>query len=320
MLGASSGLDLRPRAGQEVAELSQANVDPGVVDLGVAGERRRTVAGDVERVGLLAEEEGVLEPVSRVDLADRIPEVLGVGGTVPGEVAGGVERDAAVQADDHEGEERLVELAIGVGAGRVAQVEPDRVGDAVAIVVDVVGDLAGVRIRDQVGESGRVVAVGRDRAEDPRHRVEIGHTERTVRVPEAAGGPVPIHGMCGVLIADDPRPVERGDDHLAVGALDRQEPVLQVAGVVVLVHAHGVGIQTVVAEIAVGRIRHVEREVGVIAVVDGDSRALVPIPGPLNACSQRPSRMKGTLGTGWTNWLFTIPWVGLFSPVVAFDP
>ena len=85
-----------------------------------------------------------------------------------GEVAGRVERDPAVQADDHEGEQRLVELPARVAAGRIAQVEPDRVGDAVAVVVDVVGDLAGGRVGDQVGEGRRVVAVGRDRAEDPR--------------------------------------------------------------------------------------------------------------------------------------------------------
>ncbi len=65
----------------------------------------------------------------------------------------------------------LVKLAARVAAGRIAQVEPDRVGDAVAVVVDVVGDLAGDRVGDQVGEGVRVVAVGRDRAEDPRRRV-----------------------------------------------------------------------------------------------------------------------------------------------------
>ena len=36
--------------------------------------------------------------------------------------------------------------------------------------------------------------------------------------------------------------MERGDDHLAVGALDRQEPVLEIAGVVILVHPHGIGV------------------------------------------------------------------------------
>ena len=63
---------------------------------------------------------------------------------MPARLPGGVERDPAVQADDHEREEGLVELAGGVAAGGVAKVEPDRVGDAVAVVVDVVGDLAGV--------------------------------------------------------------------------------------------------------------------------------------------------------------------------------
>ena len=58
-----------------------------------------------------------------------------------------------------------------------------------------------------------------------------------------------------------------GIDHLAVGALDRQEPVLQVAGVVILVHADGVGVAglhqaripgehaAIVTEIAVGGVR-----------------------------------------------------------------
>ena len=36
--------------------------------------------------------------------------------------------------------------------------------------------------------------------------------------------------------------MERRDDHLAVGALDGEEPVLQVAGVVILVHADDVGV------------------------------------------------------------------------------
>ena len=62
---------------------------------------------------------------------------------LPRQVAGGVERDPAVEADDHEGEQRLVELALAFAAGGIAQVDPDRVGDAVAVVVDVVGDLAG---------------------------------------------------------------------------------------------------------------------------------------------------------------------------------
>ena len=79
--------------------------------------------------------EAVLERVSGVDLARRVTEVQRVagppstvGGVCPattsiaadgaGEVAGGVERDAAVQADDHEGKERLVEPAARVGPGR----------------------------------------------------------------------------------------------------------------------------------------------------------------------------------------------------------
>ena len=167
---------------------SGAGCRPGGCGAGSGGRRSRrcrpgccwcsggdAVAGDVERVGRRwPRTEGVLEGVGRVDLADRVAQVLGVGGAVLGEVAGGVERDPAVQADDHEGEQRLVELAARVAAGRVAQVEPDRVGDAVAVVVDVVGDLAGGRVGDQVGEGRRVVAVGRDRAEDPRPS-EIGN-------------------------------------------------------------------------------------------------------------------------------------------------
>ena len=47
--------------------------------------------------------------------------------------------------------------------------------------------------------------------------------------------------------------MERGDHHLAIGALDGEEPVLQVAGVVVLVHADAVGVDPVQPEIAVSR-------------------------------------------------------------------
>ena len=80
--------------------------------------------------------ERVLKRVGRVDLADRVAEVHGVAGAawtsvgaasgavggrdvdaldLRGQVAGGVERDPAVQADDHEGEQRLVEPAARVG-------------------------------------------------------------------------------------------------------------------------------------------------------------------------------------------------------------
>ena len=97
------------------------------------------------------------------------------------QVAGRVERDPPVEADDHEGEERLVELARRVAAGRVAEVEPDRVGHAVAVVVDVVGDLT-VAAGNQVGKGGGVVAVGGAGAEDARGRV----------------GPVAKHGFCWV--------------------------------------------------------------------------------------------------------------------------
>ena len=92
-----------------------------------------------------------------------------MGGTVmavtdPARLPAVFERNPAVQADDHEGEQRLVEPAAGVGPGRVSQVEPDRVGDAVAVVVDVVGDLAGGVTGNQVGEGGGVMAVERARA------------------------------------------------------------------------------------------------------------------------------------------------------------
>ena len=147
-----------------------------------------------------------------------------------GEVAGGVERDPAVEADDQEGEQRLGQPATRVATGRVAQVEPDRIGDAVGVVVDIEGDLAGGRVGHEVGEGRRVMAVGRDRPEDPRRRVG----PRRGRV---LARPV-VDTVLGIE-ADDPRAVERRDDHPAVGALDRQEPVLEIAGVVILVHADG---------------------------------------------------------------------------------
>src|SRR4051794_38270131 len=40
----------------------------------------------------------------------------------------------------------------------------------------------------------------------------------------------------------DSRSMKRGHEHLPIGALDREEPVLQVARVIVLVQAHAVGI------------------------------------------------------------------------------
>ena len=178
-----------------------------------------------------------------------------MGGAGAGEVAGGVERDPPVEADDQEGEQRLGEPAARVGPGRVAQVEPDRIGDAVGVVIDIEGDLAGRRVGHKVGEGRRVMAVGRDRPEDPRRRV--GPVAGRV-----CSGPV-VDAVRGV-VADDPRAVERRDDHLAVGALDRQEPVLEVAGVVILVHPDGVGVAglhqaritgeqaAIVAEVAVG--------------------------------------------------------------------
>ena len=83
------------------------------------------------------------------------------------------------------------------------------------------------------------------------------------------------------------RPVERRDDHLAVGALDRQEPVLQVAGVVVLVHADaGRGVaeaQTVDRRklavwpaVAVARRRHARPVEGPqVAAVEHERRCLI---------------------------------------------
>ena len=155
---------------------------------------------------LVPESKAILQGVGGVDLADRVAQVRGVGGAAAGaigecarpvarvmigpappritglprhrcasrgcvgQIARRVERDPAVQANHHEREERLVELALGIAAGGIAQVEPDRVGDAVAVVIDVVGDLAGGRVGEQVGEGGGVVAVGGDRTEDSRRR------------------------------------------------------------------------------------------------------------------------------------------------------
>ena len=179
-------IGLGPRAGQQVAELGQPDVDPRVVHLSVARVRGRADAGDVEGIGVdRGALVGVLQGIGRVELADRVAEVRGVGGARgahgAGEVAGGVERDPPVEADDQEGEQRLGEPAARVGTGRVAQVEPDRIGDAVGVVIDVEGDLAGGRVGHQVGEGRRVMAVGRDRPEDPRRRV----------------GPVAGAGWCG---------------------------------------------------------------------------------------------------------------------------
>ena len=77
-------------------------------------------------------------------------------------------RDPAVEADDHEREEGFVELALA-SPGRIAQVDPDRVGLAVAVVVHVVGDLAG----GAGDRSGNAAASwpSAARAEDPRGRV-----------------------------------------------------------------------------------------------------------------------------------------------------
>ena len=158
--------------GQQVAELRQPDVDAAVIHLAV--KRGEAKTEDWGREGLPCigriDVEPVLEPVRRIDLADRVAQVGCMGPAVAQasarQVAGRVQRDPAVEADDHEREEGFIELALRVAAGWIAQVDPDRVGLAVAVVVHVVGDLT-VGARDKVGERRRVVAVGLPRAEDP---------------------------------------------------------------------------------------------------------------------------------------------------------
>ena len=153
-----------------------------------------------------------------------------LGGEAGLEVAGGVQRQPAVEAHHGDGEQRLERAPRAVALDGVAQVEPDGVGHAVAVVVDVVDDLAGGGVGDQVGErraAGRVVnSAG---PQDARSR--------------GRGRTAPVGGR------QDAGAVVRRDDDLAVGALERQEPVLKVGGVVVFVHAQHVG----VAELGLAR-------------------------------------------------------------------
>ena len=87
-------------------------------------------------------------------------------GSGPWRFSRGVQGNAAVEADDHEGEEGLVRLAVVGLLDREAQVEPDRVADAVVVVVDVEAEASRVADAVAVGvEDDFSVGVGAERGE-----------------------------------------------------------------------------------------------------------------------------------------------------------
>ncbi len=98
-------------------------------------------------------------------------------------------------------------------------------------------------------------------------------------------------------MSDDARPVERGDHHLAVGTLDGQEPVLQVAGVVILVHIRGTRPfwheRGVVAEVAVGRQRDGEGR-----GAERDRGGLAAHPRPVEGVEPSAVEAEGERGAG----------------------
>ena len=155
-----------------------------------------------------------------------------VTGNLRRQIARRVQRNPPVEPDHHERKQRLIQPAARILPRRIPQVQPHRVGDPVAVVVHVVSDLPRRTVGSQVRERRRVVAIRLARPQNPRRRVRPEIRSAGTRL--VLSGPVVDRVV--IVVPDDPRPVKRRNHHRPVGTLNRQEPVLQVARVIVLIH------------------------------------------------------------------------------------
>ncbi len=172
-----------------------------------------------------------------------------------------VEIQPRIQILDHHGKQRLVILAVGRDLHRHAQVDPDTVGQAVAVVIDVPKDGIGIRPRKAVQMERPIVRAVKFRVifcERPEHKPAL-----------LIGVCVPLHAVP----VDQGRVVERGRLHLpailvGVPHAGRQVDVVVIRDVVIFVGtargevvgtdigpAFGIGIQGNRLDVARRRIK-----------------------------------------------------------------